>query len=64
MCFNQKLVCEKCTLYKSAYFPQMAQYKHKVFEEETSSMGSVHLTEGVTASSTHIRFYAVRLFTI
>lgn len=37
----------------------MAQYKHKVFEEETSSMGSVHLTEGVTASSTHIRFYTV-----
>ncbi|VVC45563.1 Hypothetical protein CINCED_3A014184 [Cinara cedri] len=36
----------------------MAHYKHKVFEEETSSMGSVHLTEGVTASSTHIRFYA------
>ncbi|XP_025407064.1 endothelin-converting enzyme homolog [Sipha flava] len=35
----------------------MAHYKHKVFEEETSSMGSVHLTEGVTASSTHIRFY-------
>lgn len=37
----------------------MAHYKHKVFEEETSSMGSVHLTEGVTASSTHIRFYTV-----
>ncbi|XP_050440640.1 endothelin-converting enzyme homolog [Adelges cooleyi] len=35
----------------------MAHYKHKVFEEETSSMGSVHLTEGVTTSSTHIRFY-------
>lgn len=38
----------------------MAHYKHKVFEEETSSMGSVHLTEGVTASSTHIRFYSVK----
>jgi len=27
-------------------------------------MGSVHLTEGVTASSTHIRFYTVIVETI
>jgi hypothetical protein len=41
---------------------QMTRYKQAEFEEEdSSSVGSVQLTEGVSATTTHIRYHTVSL---
>jgi hypothetical protein len=39
---------------------QMTRYKQAEFEEDdSSSVGSVQLTEGVSATTTHIRYHTV-----
>nr|CAD7463811.1 unnamed protein product [Timema tahoe] len=39
--------------------PEMTRYKQAEFEDEdSSSVGSVQLTEGVSATSTHIRYHS------
>ncbi|XP_018913127.2 endothelin-converting enzyme homolog isoform X2 [Bemisia tabaci] len=37
---------------------KMTRYKHAEIEEDSCSFGSVHLTEGVSAMTTHIRYHA------
>jgi endothelin-converting enzyme len=40
----------------------MTRYKQAEFEEDdSSSVGSVQLTEGVSATTTHIRYHTVSL---
>ena len=38
---------------------QMTRYKQAEFEDDSSSVGSVQLTEGVSATTTHIRYHTV-----
>jgi hypothetical protein len=41
---------------------QMTRYKQAEFEEDdSSSVGSVQLTEGVSATTTHIRYHTVSI---
>lgn len=37
---------------------EMTRYKQAEFEEDSSSIGSVQLTEGVSATATHIRYHS------
>jgi hypothetical protein len=38
---------------------QMTRYKQADFEDDSSSVGSVQLREGVSANTTHIRYHTV-----
>ena len=38
---------------------QMTRYKQADFEDDSSSVGSVQLTGGVSANTTHIRYHTV-----
>ncbi|XP_046673742.1 endothelin-converting enzyme homolog isoform X3 [Homalodisca vitripennis] len=40
---------------------QMTRYKQAEFEEDSSSIGSVQLTEGVSTTATHIRYHTATL---
>lgn len=39
----------------------MTRYKQAEFEEDSSSIGSVQLTEGVSTTATHIRYHTTSL---
>ena len=38
---------------------QMTRYKHAELEDDASSVGSVQLAEGVSSTTTHIRYHPV-----